>query len=41
MRGPRLIHLWGPLSHCYEDKRKSAKLAENDDVDTLKAAYGQ
>jgi len=24
MRGPRLIHLWGPLSHCYEEKWKSA-----------------
>ena len=20
MRGPRLIHLWGPLSHCYKEK---------------------
>ena len=24
MRGPRLIHLWGPLSHCYEEKWKRA-----------------
>ena len=38
MRGPRLIHLWGPLSHYYEDKWKSGiqlSLAENDDVDAL------
>ena len=24
MRGTRLIHLWGPLSHCYGEKWKSA-----------------
>jgi len=24
MQGPRLIHLRGRLSDCYEDKRKSA-----------------
>jgi len=24
MVGPRLFHLWGPLSHCYEEKWKSA-----------------
>jgi len=25
MRGPRLIHLWGPLSHCCEKKMESLK----------------
>jgi len=24
MVGPRLFHLWDPLSHCYEEKWKSA-----------------
>ena len=24
MRGPRLIHFWGPFFHCYEEKWKSA-----------------
>ena len=42
MWGPRLIHLWGPLSHFYVEKWKSVNQftkAENDDIDTLK--YGQ
>jgi len=37
MRGPRLTHLWGPLSHCYEGKMKiKLRKAENDGMATLK-----
>ena len=36
-RGPRLINLRGPLSHCYEKKNGKALInlrkVENDDID--------
>jgi len=38
-RCPRLIHLWGPLSHCCEEKWKrlliNLRKAANDDIDVI------
>ena len=39
MRGPRLIHLWGPLSYVNEEKNEKTLInlrkAKNDDTDAL------
>ena len=35
MRGPRLIHLWGPLSHCCKKKWKASINLWNAETDAL------